>query len=67
MQAAWMVVHSLMTSLPWVDWLIDELDGSPTAQALFFVLVVLGRFALDHWERRREIQQHRRRRHGGNA
>lgn len=46
----------------WVTSVIDELNGSPMAQALFMLLVVLGRFALDRWERKREMEQHKRRR-----
>lgn len=46
----------------WVEWFIGELDRSPTMQALFFVLVVVGRFALDRWERRRERNKHKMRR-----
>lgn len=50
------------TRMDLVDWFIGELDKSPTAQALFFFLVVAGRFMLDRWERKRQIEQERKKR-----
>lgn len=51
----------------WMEWIADELNGSPTMQVLFFVLVVVGRLALDRWERRRELELHRKRRDARNG
>lgn len=48
--------------LSWIEWVVKELDGSPVMQVLFFVLVILGRFALDRWERQRERRKHTHRR-----
>lgn len=55
--------HSRMEGdLDLISRLITELDQSPSMQALFFVLVVVARLALDRWERKRERAKHERRR-----